>query len=156
LDDATGLDRDVDGRDLGDRDRDRDGRDRDFDPRDVSLDGIQLPRRLDREVVLDGDERYELNGDDSRTLTAVGAFRVVDERHLQGRPDESGNCRSSTRPSTGPARSPLPHSVGRFAGAGVSYFHTIGTPVALTSVAFLAGLTLLPFGEETTGKPLPA
>jgi MFS family permease len=55
-------------------------------------------------------------------------------------------------------------SVGRFAGAGitflvgagVSYFHTIGTPVALTSLAFLAGLALLPFGEETKGKPLPA
>ena len=55
-------------------------------------------------------------------------------------------------------------SVGRFAGAGitflvgagVAYFHTIGTPVALTSAAFLVGLALLPFGEETRGKPLPA
>jgi MFS family permease len=54
-------------------------------------------------------------------------------------------------------------SVGRFAGAGitflvgngVAYFHTIGTPVALTSAAFLIGLLLLPFGEETRGKPLP-
>ncbi|HMD34577.1 MAG TPA: MFS transporter [Vicinamibacterales bacterium] len=54
-------------------------------------------------------------------------------------------------------------SVGRFAGAGitflvgagVAYFHTIGTPVALTSIAFLIGLLLLPFGEETHGKPLP-
>jgi MFS family permease len=54
-------------------------------------------------------------------------------------------------------------SIGRFAGAGitflvgagVSYFHTIGTPVALTSLAFLVGLALLPFGEETKGKPLP-
>ena len=55
-------------------------------------------------------------------------------------------------------------SIGRFAGAaitflvgaGVTYFHTIGTPVALTSIAFLIGLALLPLGEETTGKPLPA
>jgi MFS family permease len=55
-------------------------------------------------------------------------------------------------------------SVGRFVGAaitflvgaGVAYFGTIGIPVALTSVAFLAGLLLLPFGEETTGRPLPA
>jgi MFS family permease len=54
-------------------------------------------------------------------------------------------------------------SVGRFAGAGitflvgagVSYFHTIGTPVALTSAAFIVGVLLLPFGEETTGKALP-
>lgn len=55
-------------------------------------------------------------------------------------------------------------SVGRFAaagitflvGAGVSHFHTIGIPVALTSVAFLVGMCVLPFGEETRGKPLPA
>lgn len=94
LDGAGGLDREMDDpRDLGDRDRDRDGRDRDFDPRDVFLDGIELPRGLDREVVLDGDERYELNGDDSRTLAAVGAFRVVAERDLQGRRDESGDAR---------------------------------------------------------------
>lgn len=54
-------------------------------------------------------------------------------------------------------------SVGRFVGAGitflvgagVSHYGTIGTPVAFTSLAFLAGLFLLPFGEETTGKPLP-
>jgi MFS family permease len=54
-------------------------------------------------------------------------------------------------------------SVGRFAGAGitflvgagVSYFGTIGIPVALTSIAFLFGLLLLPFGEETVGKTLP-
>jgi len=54
-------------------------------------------------------------------------------------------------------------SIGRFAGAGITFlvgagvssFHTIGTPVALTSIAFVVGLALLPFGEETTGKPLP-
>jgi MFS family permease len=55
-------------------------------------------------------------------------------------------------------------SVGRFAGAGitflvgagVAYYQTLGTPVAFTSIAFLIGLLLLPFGEETRGKPLPA
>ena len=55
-------------------------------------------------------------------------------------------------------------SVGRFAGAGITFlvgagvahFQTIGTPVALTSIAFLIGILLLPFGEETRGKPLPA
>ncbi|MGD1211463.1 MAG: MFS transporter [Candidatus Acidiferrales bacterium] len=54
-------------------------------------------------------------------------------------------------------------SVGRFVGAGftflvgagVSHFHTIGIPVALTSLAFLFGLLLIPFGMETTGRPLP-
>jgi MFS family permease len=55
-------------------------------------------------------------------------------------------------------------SVGRFigagitflVGAGVSHFGTIGIPVAITSVAFLIGLALIPFGEETRGQPLPA
>jgi MFS family permease len=55
-------------------------------------------------------------------------------------------------------------SVGRFVGAGITFlvgagvahFHTIGTPVALTSIAFVIGVLLLPFGEETRGKPLPA
>jgi MFS family permease len=54
-------------------------------------------------------------------------------------------------------------SVGRFVGAGVTFlvgagvarFHTIGIPVALTSLAFLVGLLLVPFGEETRGQPLP-
>lgn len=40
-------------------------------------------------------------------------------------------------------------------GAGVARMHTIGTPVALTSLAFLIGLLLLPWGAETKGKPLP-
>jgi MFS family permease len=55
-------------------------------------------------------------------------------------------------------------SVGRFVGAGITFlvgagvthFHTIGTPVALTSIAFLVGLLLLPFGEETRGQVLPS
>jgi MFS family permease len=55
-------------------------------------------------------------------------------------------------------------SIGRFAGAGitflvgagVSYFHTIGTPVALTSIAFVLALLILPLGKETKGEALPA
>ena len=54
-------------------------------------------------------------------------------------------------------------SVGRFAGAGLTFlvgagvarFHSIGTPVALTSIAFIVGLILLPFGTETKGEVLP-
>ncbi|HLJ14015.1 MAG TPA: MFS transporter [Bryobacteraceae bacterium] len=54
-------------------------------------------------------------------------------------------------------------NVGRFAGAGatflvglgVRHFQTLGIPVALTAVAFIVGLGLLPFGAETRGKPLP-
>jgi MFS family permease len=55
-------------------------------------------------------------------------------------------------------------SVGRFAGAGITFlvgagvrhFQTIGIPVALTAMAFVVGLLLIPFGEETKGKTLPA
>jgi MFS family permease len=41
-------------------------------------------------------------------------------------------------------------------GSGVAHFGTIGIPVALTSLAFLPGLVLLPWSAETKGKPLPA
>jgi nitrate/nitrite transporter NarK len=55
-------------------------------------------------------------------------------------------------------------SFGRFAaaritvlvGAGVSRMHTIGTPVALTSFAFLLGIILLRWAEETKGQELPS
>jgi len=40
-------------------------------------------------------------------------------------------------------------------GAGVKYFGTIGTPVALTSIAFAIGILLLPLGYETKGQELP-
>jgi MFS family permease len=54
-------------------------------------------------------------------------------------------------------------SVGRFVAAGVTllvgaaiaHFKTLGMPVAWTSVAFLLGLLVIPFGEETRGKALP-
>jgi len=58
----------------------------------------------------------------------------------------------------------LATSIGRFAGAGITFlvglgvarFHSIGVPVALTSIAFVVGLALVPFGYETRGKALPA
>jgi MFS family permease len=40
-------------------------------------------------------------------------------------------------------------------GAGVAYFGTLGKPVALTAIAFVLGLLLLPLGLETKGQPLP-
>ncbi len=54
-------------------------------------------------------------------------------------------------------------SVGRFVAAGVTllvgtaiaHFKTLGMPVAWTSCAFLLGLLVIPFGEETRGKILP-
>ena len=42
---------------------------------------------------MDGDHRYELNGDDSRSLATVGAFRVVAERDLRDPRDESADTR---------------------------------------------------------------
>jgi hypothetical protein len=65
------------------RDPDRDGREREVDPREVFLNGLELPRGLEREIVIDGDHRYELNGDDGRSLATVGAFRVVSEHDLR-------------------------------------------------------------------------
>ena len=55
-------------------------------------------------------------------------------------------------------------NIGRFAGAaltfvvgaGIRHFNTIGIPVALTSLIFVAALLILPFGVETRGKPLPS
>jgi len=87
--------RDYDGRDRdddrvygcwGEDPRDRDSRERDLDPRerdprDPFVDRLDLPRGLEREVVIDEREReYELNGEDSRMLATIGAFRVVRER----------------------------------------------------------------------------
>jgi MFS family permease len=54
-------------------------------------------------------------------------------------------------------------SAGRFIGAGITFLvgwavgamGTIGTPVALTSIAFLIGVFLLPWGVETKGQELP-
>jgi MFS family permease len=55
-------------------------------------------------------------------------------------------------------------NIGRFAGAGftflvgagIRHYQTLGTPVAMTALAFVAGIVLLPLGEETKGKTLPA
>jgi MFS family permease len=41
-------------------------------------------------------------------------------------------------------------------GAGVRHFGSLGTPVALTALAFAMGLLLIPFGAETRGQTLPA
>jgi hypothetical protein len=91
----SGLDREeADPRDPDDaRDRDRDARERDVDPRDAFIEGLELPRGLEREIVVDGDHRYELNRDDSRSLATIGAFRVVSERDLRDPRHESRDAR---------------------------------------------------------------
>ena len=57
------------------------------------LESLELPRGFEREIVIDGDHRYELNGDDSRSLAAVGAFRVISECDLRDPRDESSDPR---------------------------------------------------------------
>jgi hypothetical protein len=82
---------DARGRDDNGRDRAgaHDPRERSHDPRDVFLDDLELPRGLEREIVLDRGHRYEINGEESRTLAATGAFRVVSERDLRDPRDMS-------------------------------------------------------------------
>jgi hypothetical protein len=66
--------------------RDRDPRDR--DPRDVFMRDLDLPRGREREIVHDPREReYTLRGSETRTLSTVGAFRVVPAHDLR---DHSG------------------------------------------------------------------
>jgi MFS family permease len=40
-------------------------------------------------------------------------------------------------------------------GAGIQHYGSLGVPVALTSLAFVVGLLLIPLGAETRGHPLP-
>jgi MFS family permease len=55
-------------------------------------------------------------------------------------------------------------SVGRFVGvamvflvgAGIQSYGSLGVPVAITAIAFIFGLILVPMSEETRGKSLPA
>ena len=73
--------RDRDGREDG-RARVYDERDRDDDPREGLMRDLDLPRGEERELVAVRDRVYELDGEESRTLAAVGAFRVVPEHDL--------------------------------------------------------------------------
>jgi hypothetical protein len=76
--------RDHDARDRSDDwPRVYDPRDREeHDPRDGLMRDLDLPRGDERELVVDRDRVYELDGEDSRTLAVVGAFRVVPEHDL--------------------------------------------------------------------------
>src|SRR2546425_809002 len=78
-----------DPRDRDDPERDLDSRER--DPRDPFVEGLDLPRGAEREVVLDHREReYDLNGEDNRILASIGAFRVVRECDLEQFRDAEG------------------------------------------------------------------
>jgi len=83
------------------RDRDderwskRDHDPRHLDPRDVFMRDLSLPRGRDREIVFDPrDREYTLRGSETRTLSTVGAFRVVPAHDLRdhiGRPADPRN-----------------------------------------------------------------
>src|SRR3989442_1843618 len=86
-------DRDDDWREARDREsRNRDD-DRGIDPRDVFMRDLDLPRGPERELVHDRDRDYTLNGSESRTLSTVGAFRVVSERDLRDPRDDAFDLR---------------------------------------------------------------
>lgn len=72
-----------DSRDRDDYSRDLDARDREpGDPRDAFMRDLDLPRGHERERVHDRDREYTLRESESRTLSTVGAFRVVSSRDL--------------------------------------------------------------------------
>src|SRR5687768_5066979 len=77
-DDRT--DRELDDRDQATYDRENDRGS--VDPRAVLSRDLDLPRGPERELVRGRDRDYRLNGSDARTLSSVGAFRVVHERDL--------------------------------------------------------------------------
>jgi hypothetical protein len=66
--------------------RERHGRDI-HDPRDAFMRDLDLPRGAEREIVRDRDREYTLRGSETRTLSTVGAFRVVPASKLR---DHSG------------------------------------------------------------------
>jgi hypothetical protein len=76
--------REYDARDRGDEwPRVYDPRDRDeHDPREALMRDLDLPRGDERELVVDRERVYEIDGEDSRARAAVGAFRIVPERDL--------------------------------------------------------------------------
>jgi hypothetical protein len=57
---------------------------RGLDPRDLFMRDLDLPRGHAREIVHDARDRgYTIRGSESRTLSTVGAFRVVSARDLR-------------------------------------------------------------------------
>jgi DNA-binding MarR family transcriptional regulator len=73
----------------------RHGDPRDRDPRDVFMRDFDLPRGREREIVYDArDREYTLRGSETRTLSTVGAFRVVSARDLRDHLDRPADPRS--------------------------------------------------------------
>ena len=79
-------------------------RDRDEHSRDVFTRDLDLPRGRDREQVRERNRIYEIDGDESRALATIGAFRVVADSDLNDLRDD-------------PLATPLAGSTGRVRGA---------------------------------------
>lgn len=78
--------------------RDLDARDREpGNPRDVFMRDLDLPRGHDRERVHDRDREYTLRESESRTLSTVGALRVVSSRDLSDHHGRHADPRSGDR-----------------------------------------------------------
>jgi hypothetical protein len=93
--------------------RDHDSRDRDgregHDPREAFMRDLELPRGKDREIVRDWDHEYNLRGTETRTLSTVGAFRVV-PAHGSAAARSGFTCDGGGSARTGGGgRSPDPH-----------------------------------------------
>jgi hypothetical protein len=67
------------------------------DHRSVFTRDIDLPRGRERRPVRDRDRVYEINGDESRMLGTIGAFRVLAESDLHDPRDESISPRRNVR-----------------------------------------------------------
>jgi hypothetical protein len=84
--DPRSRDYDVDARDRAERDqtgtRSPDVRDR-SDPHQVFTRGLEVPRGLARERLVEGGREYDLRGSQVRALAAIGAFRVVPAGELR-------------------------------------------------------------------------
>jgi DNA-binding MarR family transcriptional regulator len=83
------MSREFDPRGLDARDRHSDPEA--IDPRDVFMRNLDLPRGQERELVHCRERDYPLNRFECRTLSTVGAFRVVREHDLRDLRDASGN-----------------------------------------------------------------
>src|SRR5438093_5982712 len=90
---CSAWDRDLGGRgSTSDRDRNRERQ-----PRDVFTKDLDLPRGSERRPVRVRDRVYEIDGGESRTLTTIGAFRVVAESDLHDIRDDSKTSRRSLK-----------------------------------------------------------
>ena len=66
-------------------------------PRDVFTKDLDLPRGRERRPVRERDRVYEIDGDESRALATVGAFRVVAESDLHDLRDDSQSSRRTLK-----------------------------------------------------------